>query len=112
MKEFLLLPRAPETQSIIKLTPEEETAMFHRWEDWLGSIAAQGRFISRGRLMFEGNVLKKGGVISDGPFVEIKEMLLGFILVKAENLDDATTLAHGCPAIDLGGSVEVRPLFG
>ena len=59
----------------------------------------------------EGKVLRAGGVITDGPFVEIKERLGSFIVVKAENIDDAITLAHGCPAIDAGGSVEVRPLF-
>ena len=59
----------------------------------------------------EGKVLKAGGVVTDGPFVEIREMLGSFIVVKADNLDEATTLAHGCPAIDQGGSVEIRPIF-
>ena len=63
------------------------------------------------RLTAEGKVLKAGGVITDGPFVEIREMLGSFIVVKAENFDEAITLAHGCPAIDQGGSVEIRPIF-
>jgi hypothetical protein len=63
------------------------------------------------RLSMEGKVLKAGGVITDGPFVEIKEKLGGFIVVKADTLEDATTLAHGCPALEIGGSVEIRPLF-
>ena len=49
--------------------------------------------------------------MTDGPFVEIREQLGGFILVKAESLEEATTLAHGCPALDLQGSVEIRPLY-
>jgi len=57
-------------------------------------------------------VLKPGGVVTDGPFVEIREVLGSFIIVKADNLDDATTLAHGCPILDQSGSVEIRPLFG
>jgi hypothetical protein len=63
------------------------------------------------RLSMEGKVLKPGGVITDGPFVEIKEKLGSFIVIKAENLDEATTLAHGCPAIDENGSVEIRPVY-
>ena len=59
----------------------------------------------------EGKVLKTGGVITDGPFVEIKEKLLSFIIINAESLDDATTLAHGCPLINEGGSVEIRPVY-
>jgi hypothetical protein len=34
-----------------------------------------------------------------------------FIIVKAADMDEATTLAHGCPAIDENGSVEIRPLY-
>jgi hypothetical protein len=44
--------------------------------------------------------------------VEIREMLGGFVVVQADNLDEATTLAHGCPALDTGGSVEIRPIYG
>jgi hypothetical protein len=84
-----------------------------KWQDWVGGIASQGKFVNNGiRLSMEGKVLKAGGVITDGPFVEIKEKLGSFIIVKADSLEEATTLAHGCPAIDEGGSVEVRPVFG
>ena len=60
----------------------------------------------------EGKILKPGGVITDGPFVELKEKLGGFAVIKAESLDEATTLAHGCPVLDIGGSVEIRTVFG
>jgi hypothetical protein len=43
--------------------------------------------------------------------VEIRERLGGFIVVKAETLEDATTIAHGCPALEKGGTVEIRPIF-
>ncbi|TWI92379.1 hypothetical protein LX66_1767 [Chitinophaga japonensis] len=94
-------------------TPKEEMqALGKKWQDWVGGIAAQGKLAGNGpRLAMEGKVLKAGGVVTDGPFVEIRERLGSFILVKADNLDDATTLAHGCPALDAGGSVEIRPIF-
>jgi hypothetical protein len=57
-------------------------------------------------------VLKSGGVVTDGRFVEIREMLRSFIVVKAESPEEATTLAHGSPAIDKGGSVEIREIYG
>lgn len=88
-------------------------ALSKKWKDWVDNIEAQGKLASTGqRLSTEGKVLKAGGVITDGPFVEIRERLGGFLVVKAENLDEAVTLAHGCPAMDTGGSVEVRPAFG
>jgi hypothetical protein len=94
-----------------KTSPEDFQAIQKKWDDWKGGIAAQGKLANGGsRLLHEGKVLKPGGVITDGPFVEIREMLGGYIVVKADSLDDAVTLAHGCPAIDMDGSVEVRAL--
>src|SRR3954466_8893594 len=110
MKEFLLLFRQPDFD-YSKASPETMKDLGKKWQDWVGGISAQGKFVSHGqRLSMEGKVLKAGGVITDGPFVEIKEKLLSFIIVKADSLEDATTLAHGCPAIDMGGSVEIRPV--
>jgi hypothetical protein len=83
-----------------------------KWHDWADSIAAQGKSVGNGtRLALEGKVLKAGGVITDGPFVEIREMLGSFTVVKADSLEEATTLAHGCPVLEFGGSVEIRPFY-
>ena len=112
MKEFMLLFRQSNYADYSKSTPQEMQAMQKKWHDWAGGIAAQGKLASNGpRLALEGKVLKAGGVITDGPFVEIREMLGSFIIVKADSLEEATTLAHGCPALDAGGSVEIRPIY-
>ena len=47
---------------------------------------------------------------TDGPFAETKEVLGGFFLFEADNLDDAIELAARIPAARTGGGVEVRPL--
>lgn len=111
MKEFMLLFRFPSLdQSAI--SPKEMEALKKKWQDWAGGISGSGKLASSGnRLSMEGKVLKAGGVITDGPFVEIRERLGSFIVVKADNLEEATTLAHGCPAIDMGGSVEIREVI-
>lgn len=94
------------------MSQEEFQAIGKKWQEWVGNIAAKGRLAENGpRLALTGKVLKAGGLVTDGPFVEIRERLGSFIIVHAENLDDATTLAHGCPAIDAGGSVEIRPIM-
>jgi hypothetical protein len=111
MQEFALLFRQP-SYDYSQISPEEMTALSKKWKDWAGGIAAQGRLVSNGpRLGDAGKVLKAGGVVTDGPFVEIRERLGSFIVVKAESLEEATTLAHGCPALDAQGSVEIRPIM-
>ena len=106
MQEFVLIFRqSPASENA---SPEEMAARIPQWESWFAGIAAQGKYIPGKRLGTQGKVLKAGGVITDGPFVEIKEQLAGFISVRAENLEEATTLAHGCPIISQGGNVEIR----
>lgn len=47
---------------------------------------------------------------TDGPFADTKEILGGFYLLEADDLDRAIEFASRVPAGRLGGSVEVRPL--
>lgn len=108
MKNFMLLFRQP-SYDFSQKTPAEMQAIAKRWQEWAGALSKSGHLADNGpRLSLQGKVLKPGGVVTDGPFVEIKEILGSFIIVKANNIDHATTLAHGCPALDAGGSVEVR----
>lgn len=111
MKDFVFVFRQPGREQG-SVSAEEIDIINKKWNDWIGGIAAQGRLKSHGaHLAPDGKVLKPGGVITDGPFVEIREQLGGFIVVSADNLDEATTLAHGCPALDVEGSVEIRSIF-
>jgi hypothetical protein len=49
-------------------------------------------------------------LITDGPFVEMKEALGGYLFFEADDLDAAISLAARIPAVRMGGAVEVRPL--
>lgn len=111
MSDFLLLFRQPSYDQR-HLTPAELHALTRQWGEWVAGLAAQGHLVQTGtRLAPAGKVLRAGGVVTDGPFVEIREQLGSFLVVRANDLDEATTLAHGCPALEAGGSVEIRPLL-
>jgi hypothetical protein len=47
---------------------------------------------------------------TDGPFVELKEAIGGFLFFEADDLDAAIELASRIPAARLGGAIEVRPI--
>ena len=47
---------------------------------------------------------------TDGPFVEMKEALAGYLVFEADDLDAAIEVAARIPAARLGGAVEVRPI--
>ncbi|HEY8936239.1 MAG TPA: YciI family protein [Cyclobacteriaceae bacterium] len=48
--------------------------------------------------------------MTDGPYSEIKELIGGYSIVKANSLEEATELAKGCPILTVGGNVEVREI--
>ncbi len=80
------------------------------WKDWIGSIAAQGEFVTTNALGTEGKILKPNGVITDGPYAEAKEIVGGYLILIANNIDEAIKNAEGCPVIGIGGHVEVRDI--
>ncbi|WP_412850588.1 YciI family protein [Chryseobacterium sp. PMSZPI] len=110
MKEFLLVFRA-DYKSMPKTSPEQMQANTQKWMNWIAGIAAQNKLADRGnRLDSSGQVLKSGGVISDGPYAEIKESIMGYTLIIASSLEEATNLCKECPILSFGGSVEVREI--
>jgi hypothetical protein len=110
MKEFLLVFRR-EGSAPAQMSPEQMQAMMKPWQDWMGGLAAQNKLVSAGnRLAPEGKVVKAGGVITNGPYVEIKEAIGGYIIIRAASLDEAAELSKACPILQVGGNVEVRTL--
>lgn len=107
MTEFMMIFRNDYNPSF-KPSPEQMQASIKQWQDWIGGIAAQGKFLSTNRLGFEGKILKPNNIIADGPYAEVKEIVGGYILVKANSIDEAMKLAEGCPILNIGGHVEVR----
>ena len=97
--------QAPEASA----SPEQMQTIMKKWQDWMGGIAAQNKLANPGnRLGSEGKVLKAGNVVTDGPYAEIKEMISGYIVIKAASIAEATEIAKGCPILEMNGSVEVR----
>lgn len=109
--EFALLFRQPGFD-YGSLSAEEMAALTKKWADWAAGIIRDGHLVNNGiRLDPSGKVLKAGGLVTEGPFVEIREILGSFVIIAAPSMEDAITLAHGCPVLERGGSVEIRPVF-
>ncbi len=111
MKEFLLVFRRDFVLNEVQSSPEQLQAMMKPWQDWMGSLAAQNKLVNSGnRLASDGRVIKPNSVITDGPYVEIKEAIGGYIIIRANSIDEAAELSKDCPILSIGGNVEVRTL--
>lgn len=112
MNEFLFLFRNDYDSVVYKQSPEQMQGLMQQWMDWMGSMAAQNKLADKGnRLGLSGTVVKPGKVVTDGPYAELKELVGGYIMVRAASLEEATEMAKGCPILNIGGSVEVRGII-
>jgi hypothetical protein len=110
MEEFALIMRHEDGAKVA--SPEQIQQWMKQTMDWIGSIAAQNKFSSGTGLSFEdAKVVNHGGVVTNGPFGDIKETIGGFIVVKADSVEEAVEFAKGCPVLQgEGNSMEVRKI--
>lgn len=110
MEEFMLIFRHEDGKKVA--SPQQIQVWMKQTMDWIGGIAAQNKFSGGNGLPFEeSKVVHHKGVVTNGPFGEIKETIGGYIIVKADTVDEAVEFAKGCPVLQgEGNSVEVRKI--
>ena len=106
--EFMLLLRQPNQGP--HPTPEEMGRIMQRFTTWMEGMSARGIVIGTGGLEVNGKILRgpRGISLTDGPYPETKEIVGGYVIVKAASLDDAVEIARDCPGLDYRMAVEVR----
>jgi hypothetical protein len=113
MSDFVLLLRSSEDDFQEAMgTPERAQKSLEAWLKWIQQLEAKGQLKNPGLPLERTGKLVRGKAleVTDGPFAEAKDMVLGFIVVSANSLEDAVELAKGCPIVLGGGAVEVRPV--
>ncbi len=93
-------------------SPEQIQVWMKQTMDWIGTIAAQNKFVGGNGLQFEdAQVVTSNKVVTNGPFGEIKETIGGYIIVKANSPEEAAEFAKGSPVLQgEGNTIEVRRL--
>jgi hypothetical protein len=86
---------------------QEMFAVFNTWkEKFKAEIVDMG-----GKLKGGGKILTSEGVM-DGPFVEAKEIVGGFMIVEADSYERALEVARESPGLRPGSSIEIREIAG
>jgi hypothetical protein len=114
MEKYMLIFRnsMPSEDDFQNLSPEAMQAELDKWGQWIGGIAAQGKMVSTDALNHTGKIVKGSKhVVTDGPFIESKELVSGFLILTADSIDEAIELSKGCPIYEIEGSVEVRSIM-
>jgi hypothetical protein len=110
MSEFVYLYRGG---AAMPGSPEQAQQQMQKWMGWLKDLTEKGHIKDPGHPLERGGKLVSGKqkAITDGPFAEAKDLIGGYTLVNARDLDHAVQLTTGCPIFDVGGAVEVRPVM-
>ncbi len=111
MKDYLLLFRGGDAERK-QLSPEQLEANMKRWQQWIGGIAQQEKYMGGQPLEAGGKVLTgTSKKLTDGPFMEGKEILGGYVHIKVSDMDEAVQISEGCPILEHEtGTVEIREI--
>jgi hypothetical protein len=109
MNEYLFLYRGSRRPS----SPQEMQEVMQLWMAWMQDLAKGGHMKERGQPLEPAGKVVTGPqrTVTDGPYAEAKDLVGGYTLILAKDLDEAAELSKGCPVFDRGGSVEVRPVM-
>jgi hypothetical protein len=110
MSEFVYLYRGGERPTG---SPEQMQQQMQKWMAWMKELGDKGHLKDPGHPLERTGKLVKGKqkTVTDGPFAEAKDVVGGYTLVQATDLSHAVELTSGCPILDIGGFVEVRPIM-
>ena len=115
MSEFVLLYRSTkEAAGEGTGTADNASETMAKWRAWFKDMTEKGQLKNLGQPLDRSSGKVVGGkkkMITDGPYAEAKEVIGGYSLIEARDLDEAARIASGCPILEVGGSVEVRPVM-
>jgi hypothetical protein len=111
MEKFIYLFRGGENHAHNANNSKAAQENMQAWMTCMGSLQQKGILAGGEPLQPTGkqvNGTKK--TVTDGPFVEAKEMVGGYLIVNAKDINDAVEISKGCPIFNENGKVEVRPI--
>jgi hypothetical protein len=110
MPQYGVLVYLPAPADPMKISPEYEEAL-ERYPAQVEELGGRGVAGYALQPSTTATSVRGGDLVTDGPFIEAKEVVAGFFILEAPDLDVALKIAKLNPVHLDGGGVEVRPLF-
>lgn len=116
MSQFVFLFRSTKAEAENAMgTPEAAQRSMQAWLSWVRGLETEGHLKDPGQpLERSGAVVRRkrgqAPLVTDGPYVEAKDLVLGFMVIEARDLAEATELSESCPILEGEASVEIRPV--
>jgi hypothetical protein len=111
MAQFVFLYRRSADQAAV--SPAQMQQRMHKWQAWFKDLSERGLLKDRGLPLERAGKLVGGAPkksVTDGPYAE-KDLVIGYSLIEAKDLAQASELSMACPIFEDNGFVEVRPVM-
>lgn len=109
MKNYIVLFREPDGRTEPH-SAEDMTRHRQNWDNWFAEWAPKGNLAGGSGLTLDGRIIQQNGAIKNAVHQIGTEIVGGFLLLKASNLDEATAIAASCPIYEFDGYAEVREM--
>jgi hypothetical protein len=110
MSEFVYLYR----EAAMPASAQAMQDRMGKWFAWFKDLEQNGHIVAFGHPLnrTDGGVVRDNkGSLTDGPYAETKDIVIGYSVIEAKDFEEAVKLSTGCPLLDDGGLVEVRPIM-
>jgi hypothetical protein len=106
MKHYLILLKGKEE---LDYSPDKLQKRLEEYQEWVTTI--EEHYVTDNRLEREGaHISNKDVIATDGPFLEAKEIIAGFIIIKAKDLNEAVEISNTSPLLNYF-EIIVRPMI-
>ena len=110
MEKFMLIFHGGQVDN---MSPEQMQAHMGKWMAWIEKLNKTEQYVTGEPLLSGGKTVngKSGKAVTDGPYTEGKEVVGGFFIIKAKDMNEAVAISKDYPDFELGGSVQVRQVM-
>lgn len=108
MPNYLCIQRSEQGKKREKPSPSQMEEMYAAFNSWREKF--KDNIVDMGGRLAAGKVVTTEGE-TDGPFIEVKEIVGGFMILRADTLDEAADVARQCPGVvSTNSKLEVREI--
>ncbi len=108
MEKFMLIFHGGMTQDA---SPQDLQSNMSKWMSWIEKLQKEGKYVSGEPLLPGGKLVSSKTAVTDGPYIEGKEVVGGFFVINANNMQEAVDECQHYPGFDYGGQVQVRQVI-
>ena len=109
MEKFMLIFQGSNNQ---KLSAESRQSHMGKWMNWVDQLRKSEIYLSGEPLLPGGKLVSgKNKAVTEAAIKQEKEMVGGYFIINANDIDEAVDISKDCPDYELGGSVEVRQVM-